>query len=419
MMTKRTKILLSAFCLLCLSSKAQLVNSDQIITLTSSSLVYVSDAFTNTQGTVLNDGKLEVQGNFTNNDLNSVVFDNQSTGIVALSGGVQEIAGLKTVFPDLALSGSGDKLLKTNVDVAGVLSLGNKQFHVNEFSLHILNPNPDAIIRSEDISTPGTGFISTDVKGNLVRNTNTNLNYLFPLGSSVSNPALAGVSILYRPLHFKPEDSNNNTFSASLLNYDPTNDGFDKTKKNGNVRTVSNRYYYMLSQKTGASNVDVTFYQNLTVDQTYSQLVNWSNFLQWEKATPSTISAGTFGDDLNNGMLNRSISYGFLLPFQNLPVTFSSDIDVTNPFTFYNAFSPDGDNKNDTWTINNIELYPENKLSVFNRWGDEVLNVKGYTNDKAWDGGNLQSGTYYYILTATIENQPRVFKGFITMINKN
>ena len=417
---KRTKILLSAFCLLYLSSNAQLVNSDQIITLTANSLVYVSDAFINTKGTVFNDGKLEMTGHFTNNDLSSFVFDNSSTGVVALSGGTQEINGLnKTVFPDLALSGSGDKILKVNSDIAGVLSLGNKQLHVNEFTLHVLNTNPNAIIRSDDISTPGTGFISTDLKGNLVRNTNTNSNYLFPLGSSVPNPALASINILYRPVHFKPEDSNNNTFSASLLNYDPTNDGFDKTKKSVDIRTVSNKYYYMMSQKTGTSNVDVTFYQNLTVDQTYSQLVNWSSFLQWEKATPSAISTGTFGDDLNSGRLNRSISYSFLLPFQNLPVTFSSDIDVTNPFTFYNAFSPDGDNKNDTWTINNIELYPENKLSIFNRWGDEVLNVKGYTNDKAWHGGKLQSGTYYYILTATIENQPRVFKGFITMINKN
>ncbi|MEJ6979206.1 gliding motility-associated C-terminal domain-containing protein [Pedobacter sp. P351] len=419
-MMKRTKILLSVFCLFCLSSNAQLVNSDQIITLTANSLVYVSDAFTNTKGTVLNNGKLEVKGNFSNSDLNSFVFDGSSNGVVALSGGTQEVGGAtKTVFPDLALSGTGDKFLKTNADVAGVLSLGNKQLHANEFTLHILNPSPNAIIRSDDISTPGTGFISTDLKGNLVRNTNTNLPYIFPLGSSLSNPALASVNILYRPLQFKPEDSGVNTFSASLLNYDPTNDGFDKTKKRDDVRTVSNKYYYLLSQKAGASEVDVTFYQSLVVDQTYSQLVNWTNFLQWEKATPVSLSAGTFEDDLNNGVLNRSISFNFLQPFQNLPFTLSSDIDVVNPFTFYNAFSPDGDNKNDTWPINNIELYPDNKLSIFNRWGDEVLNIKGYTNDKAWDGGNLQSGTYYYILTATIENQPRVFKGFITMINKN
>lgn len=417
---KRTKILLSAFCLLYLSSNAQLVNSDQIITLTANSLVYVSDAFTNTKGTVFNYGKLEVTGNFTNNDLSSFVFDNSSTGVLALSGGSQEIGGAnKTVFPDLALSGTGDKVLKVNSDVAGVLSLGNKQLHANEFTIHILNPNPNAIIRSNDINTAGTGFISTDLKGNLFRNTNTNLPYLFPLGSSVSNPALAGVSILYRPLIFKPDDSNNNTFSASLLNYDPTNDGYDKTKKRDDVKTVSNKYYYLLSQKTGVSEVDVIFYQNVIVDKTYSQLVNWSNFLQWEKATPATSAAGTFGDDLNNGTLNRSINYHLPLPFQNLPFTFSSDIDIVNPFTFYNAFSPDGDNKNDTWTINNIELYPDNKLSIFNRWGDEVFNMKSYTNDRAWDGGNLQSGTFYYVLTTTIENQPRVFKGFITMINKN
>jgi gliding motility-associated-like protein len=175
----------------------------------------------------------------------------------------------------------------------------------------------------------------------------------------------------------------------------------------------------LLSQKAGTSKFDVTFYQNAKIDEGYTQLVNWGDYLQWEKAARSTVTAGTFDDGLNADPLNTKIDFSSLKPFQNGAFTFSSELGGVNPFTFFNAFSPDGDNKNDTWMINNIDLYPDNKLTIYNRWGDEVFSTKGYTNDKAWDGGNLQPGTYYYVLTATIENQPRVFKGFITMIKKN
>ena len=366
----------------------------------------------------MNDGKLEVTGTFTNSDLTSVVFDNQSKGTVALSGGSQEIAGSRIVFPSLALS-NGDKALKTDIDVAGILSLGNRRLDVGDYTIHITNPSSGAVVRDVDpSSTAGTGFITT-AKGALIRNTNSNSSYLFPLGSATSNPVLPGINPLYRPLDIKPEDASPNTFSASLINDDPTNAGYDKTKKRFDVKTVSDKYYFILGQNAGSSNCDITFYQNSTIDNNYTQLVNWTNFLKWEKAAPSTVVSGSFGDDLRAESLNTSIKYTALQPFHNLPFTFSSEIGGVNPFTFYNAFSPDGDNKNDVWMINNIDLYPDNKLSIYNRWGDEVYSAKGYSNATAWDGGNLQPGTYYYVLTATIENQSRVFKGFITMIKKN
>ena len=200
---------------------------------------------------------------------------------------------------------------------------------------------------------------------------------------------------------------------------DPTNSGYDKTKKRYDVKSVFDKYYYLLGQKNGTSKFDVTFYQNTTVDNNYTQLVSWGNYLQWEKAAKSTVASATPDDGVNADPLNTSIQYSSIETFQNSAFTFSSELGGVNPFTFYNAFSPDGDNKNDLWTIHNIELYPDNKLTIYNRWGDEVYSAKGYSNDRAWDGGDLQSGTYYYVLTATIENQSRVFKGFITMIKKN
>lgn len=408
------KILLAACCSCSLYSNAQLVNSGDAISLSANSLIFVGGDFINEKGSLSNEGRLEVKGNFINKDLSSVVFkSNVSGGVVALSGGIQEISGVTTVFPSLTLSGTGQKVLKADIGVKGVLSLGNQHLKADSYTIHVMNSQKSALIRDEDGSTTGTGFISTDGKGALVRNTSSNADYLFPLGS------VTGANILYRPLIFKPENTIENTFSASLVHADPTIDGYDKARKRYDVKTVSDKYYYVLGQKSGSSKFDITFFQNSAVDNNYTQLVNWGNYLQWEKAAPSSVATGGLDDDLNSGILNTMVKFSSIQSFQNTPFTFSSEAGGVNPFTFFNAFSPDGDSRNDTWTINNIELYPDNKLTIYNRWGDEVYSAKGYSNDKAWDGGNLQPGTYYYVLTATIENQSRVFKGFITMIKKN
>ncbi len=69
------------------------------------------------------------------------------------------------------------------------------------------------------------------------------------------------------------------------------------------------------------------------------------------------------------------------------------------------AFSPNGDGVNDTYIIQGLEYYPENKFQVFNRWGSKVYERNPYRNN--WNGQNetggfrgddLPESTYYYIL---------------------
>ncbi|MFI2743108.1 gliding motility-associated C-terminal domain-containing protein, partial [Zhouia sp. PK063] len=72
----------------------------------------------------------------------------------------------------------------------------------------------------------------------------------------------------------------------------------------------------------------------------------------------------------------------------------------------YNEFSPNNDGKNDTFTINCIENYPNNTLKVYNRYGNLVYEKHGY--DNTWTGianqdvafssnRELPVGTYYYV----------------------
>lgn len=85
-------------------------------------------------------------------------------------------------------------------------------------------------------------------------------------------------------------------------------------------------------------------------------------------------------------------------------------------------FSPNGDGKNDTWEIKGLQAYPDNTVTIFNRWGDEVFRAAPYAND--WSGsntgdkslmgkGDLPAGTYYFILD--LANGDRPITGYVQL----
>lgn len=83
-----------------------------------------------------------------------------------------------------------------------------------------------------------------------------------------------------------------------------------------------------------------------------------------------------------------------------------------------NVITPNGDGKNDSWRIENIQLFPKNKVQIVNRWGDQVFKSEFYNNDfdGSFSGGLLPAGTYYYLLD--LGDGWGVFKGPLTIIRK-
>lgn len=73
---------------------------------------------------------------------------------------------------------------------------------------------------------------------------------------------------------------------------------------------------------------------------------------------------------------------------------------ASNNLLIFNGISPNGDGLNDVWQILGIEQYPNNRVLVFNRWGNQVFDQKGYQNAAAWsgewNGKILPDGTYFY-----------------------
>ena len=75
-------------------------------------------------------------------------------------------------------------------------------------------------------------------------------------------------------------------------------------------------------------------------------------------------------------------------------------VKVLGKIVIPNAFSPNGDNKNDTWDITSLGDYPSAKLDIFDRYGVKIKSLSG--NNIKWDGTRggvpVPIGTYYYII---------------------
>ncbi|RZK75845.1 MAG: DUF11 domain-containing protein, partial [Pedobacter sp.] len=88
-------------------------------------------------------------------------------------------------------------------------------------------------------------------------------------------------------------------------------------------------------------------------------------------------------------------------------------------FKIPNVITPNGDGKNDTFRIEGLELYPENNIIIFNRWGNEVYHSNG-SYQHNWSGEGLNAGTYYYLLKVKDpKGNWNAHKGYITLLNNN
>ncbi|MBW3127376.1 gliding motility-associated C-terminal domain-containing protein [Hymenobacter profundi] len=78
-------------------------------------------------------------------------------------------------------------------------------------------------------------------------------------------------------------------------------------------------------------------------------------------------------------------------------LAYSNDACVAfeNKLGFYNIITPNNDGKNDVLFIDNVALYPNNTLTVFDRWGKEVYRTTNYRN--TYGGEGTSSGIHYYL----------------------
>jgi gliding motility-associated-like protein len=102
------------------------------------------------------------------------------------------------------------------------------------------------------------------------------------------------------------------------------------------------------------------------------------------------------------GMHNGSITIfsNDSIPVYAINISGLGDADVE----VYNVVTTNKKGKHDYLNIRNIELFPSNKVTIYDRWGNLVFEKDGYNNvDNTFEGissnnKQLPDGTYYYVI---------------------
>ncbi len=94
---------------------------------------------------------------------------------------------------------------------------------------------------------------------------------------------------------------------------------------------------------------------------------------------------------------------------------------ASDSISIFNALTTDGNSENRFFKIKPLERFPNNRLVIFNRWGEIIYEIEGYKNDfeARKEGKALETGTYYFYFLPDKSSSKtcKNCKGFIYVIN--
>ncbi len=396
--------------------------------ITVGNLVFVDgDIVNDVQGHIHNTDSIYLTRHWTNNEPTGCL--DPTTGTVFLDGGAQFIQGTQTTtFNNLTCVGSGLKTLNINTIVGGntgVLSLLADPFDLNSKTLIVTNPLPAAITRtsgyiiSETYPTAGYGIIDWRMRNSAAGNNYTYpfgtvsgsyIPFLFDMTSAGVQSTVGSIAAATYPT-IVTASPNNRPFPTGITNL---NDSLG----NESATTCLDRYWIINANNYSTNPVaDYTFtYRDLEWDNTggstnnihyKSSLLGWKwNGTQWQNPRIG------INDSINNTVIVTGQS-------GSAPWTLKGTELVCGEFFLPNAFSPNGDGKNDFFRprSNCIKTLD---FKIYNRWGNMVYTSTSPA-DKGWDGttpqGKCDDGVYAYQLNATfLDNTSIEKKGTVTLL---
>lgn len=167
---------------------------------------------------------------------------------------------------------------------------------------------------------------------------------------------------------------------------------------------------------------------NFTIDPTISEIEAPVLLLSTSTITTGSVTAcyWNFGDGTTASTASEQIHTYDVPGTYSVTLTAVSNKGCTSTVTMeheviviipvVNIITPNGDNVNNALYFKGLEFYPENKITIFNRWGKKIYEASGY--DNKWTGADQQDGTYYYILEVpTLKYQDKTITSFFQIIH--
>ena len=396
-----------------LSNKGGLIHTD------ANAIIHVQGSV-QSENNGTNEGRFDHQGtlNLTgdwinNNDDESSILAGSEGNVVLIHDGLQLIDGTQpTIFGSLTLAGGyNEKHLMTDAEVTGVLDLNNSELQTFDNSIIVSNPLPEAIIWD-------SGYVASNTLGGyLFRSTNDVKSYSFPVGSINLDP-------VYRPVVITPDALDSNMFGVRLADIDPSLDDigigftdvegpFVRSTKVGIIEEINDQYYHNIVKVFGSANPTIQLYY-FSQDGDFSRAGTWKfDDNKWDILTAfteeNTENLPEFQDP------DMQVIFNDYANFENEVVALINE----NDDVFSQLITPNGDGLNESFHVKDAELYPENELKIYNRWGNLIFEQIGYLND--WDakahnglvinfgsavqGDKVPSGVYFFDFKYNADDQ--------------
>ena len=345
---------------------------------------------------------------FHTNLINNGIF-NQNFGLVGFYNNLETlyISGNNiSVFNDIEVDVLDNLVLLSSVDIKNNMSFIN-----------------GTIQTPRDNST-----ISFNYLENALYAGEGNQRYIDGYTSAIGNGAFSfpvGDNSRLRPILI-PNQASNPFFKAAYFFENPNSPNYFSTQFDTEkiAETLTNITQLEFWDFKGTEETTVTLtWDDVSDIPALSPLLSKLRVVGWNKQSQTWVDLGNTATsgDLNAGSI-QSISF---IPNNFEVLTIGSDLrgvlstEVTTDNINF-AITPNGDGKNDLLVFENLDVFYNNKLIIYNRWGSLVYKKENYNN--TWDGtathsltisksSKLPTGTYFYFLQ--LNDNSKSLKGWI------
>jgi gliding motility-associated-like protein len=338
---------------------SQSLYNQTVISITPNTVLYVHDTLVNS-GLIVNNGDLQIGGSWINNNQ----YDAGQGQITFNSNLPQIINHNDQAFSKLTISGGGEKIFGANITIEKELVLSGGT---------LVSDNNAAIIFQKDAVVTGASD-NSHIVGKVIQHGSGTKTY--PLGNGET----------YLPVTLANISGTDAQVGLQLFELNGT-----VLKKATRLQSISDKRYWQLDVISGSvENAEVTL------------PIHDEDGITGE-GSPVVAQSGSVSEEFQS-LGQSSLNDDFVTSSNPITLTLlavGTELDDDN-LNVYNAVSPNGDGKNEFMTIDNIEMFPDNKLVLYNRWGDEVFSISNYDNNTrvfkglSPSGKVLPAGTYYY-----------------------
>jgi len=378
--------IVSLICFTCLTtvSLGQNLYNESVISIGPASVLYVKDTIIN-QGTIVNNGDMQVGGSWINN----ADYDAGEGKITFNSDLPQIINHNDQSFSRLTLSGGGEKLFLADITVENELNL---------IDGILVSENDSRIVITPSAQVTG-GSDAAHIRGPVYHRGSGHK--VFPVGDGSR----------YLPVEFLNIEGASAEIGVTLVE----NSG-EALLTSPSVTAVSANRYWQIDAVSGsvANSLVVLPVRDEHIFEADSKIV-----------VAESASVNEPFESLGQSSFEGSTTNGWITSEKTVTKSLLAigTGRTEEGLVVYNFVSPNEDGQNDFLIIANIENFPENRFTLFNRWGDKVFELDNYDNKervfrgKTNVGGeqDLSSGTYFYTLETKADGKKTT--GFLVVRN--